>query len=147
MLDAELVAVADAVVEALNDATLSQDLAAERAYVPVHTLKELAAGLKVTVVPAALTASPLSRRDDDFDYLVDVGIQRKLDGVGPDDVDPLMLLAQEIVDLFRNKPLGETGARCMRVANAPVFDPASLDERRVFVSVISLTFRKARAGT
>jgi hypothetical protein len=35
----------------------------------------------------------------------------------------------------------------MRVANAPVFDPASLDERRVFVSVISLTFRKARAGT
>lgn len=149
---AVLIEIADAVAAALNGAALSQVFTAERAYVPVHDLEDLDA-LKVTVVPAGLTLALLDRSPRHMhDYVVDVGVQKRF-GSGaltPAEIlaacDPLMKLTEEVVDLFRGKalPVAAGSAVCTAAANNPVFAPAHADEKRVFTSVVSLTFRLGR---
>jgi len=139
-----VIEIADAVTAALNAASLSQTFVAERAYVPVHELKDLV-DLKVTVVPASLSMVTLSRRDDDFDYVIDIGIQKRIANTTAG-IDPFMTLAEEIVDLFRGVKLtGYETALCVAAANAPIYSPQHIDEYHLFTTVISLTFRKARA--
>jgi len=142
--------IADAVVTALNAASLSQSFTAERAYVPIHELQDLA-DLKVSVVARSLSLVWLSRRDDDFSYIIDIGIQKSIGIGGMSNAeiivasDPFMLLAEEILDLFRGKPLGnDDQLQCMAAENVPIYAPLHLDEKRVFTSVVSLTFKKAR---
>jgi hypothetical protein len=63
-------------------------------------------------------------------------------------VDPLMDLVEEIGDLFRGKGLPlRPDATCVEGKNEPIYLPPHLDEHRVFTSVLSLTFREARART
>lgn len=146
-MPAIIIQIADAVVARINDpdSNLSIGLDAERAYVPVNKLEDLGSP-RATVVPAGIEMTMLSRRDDDFDYLVDVGVQKKTDG-SPDEVDALMTLVEEVVDLFRGRPLafGDTSALCVAVGNAPIYDPDHLRDRDAFSSVARLTFRVARA--
>lgn len=145
-MSAVVVEIAEAVTTAINAATLSQTFVAERAYVPVHELPDLV-DLAVTVVPTSIGVTPLTRHSDDHEYTVDVGVQKRCT---PDttDADPLMLLVEEIIDLFRGKTLtGYTAAKCLRVANDPIYVPAHLDDERVFTSVVTLTFRVARDQT
>lgn len=141
-MSAVIVQIADAVAAAINGATLSQSVAAERLYVPVHELNDLDT-VKVSVVPAGLAIEELTRASDLFTYTVDVGIQRKVSPADPStlanaDVDPWVTLTEEIGDLFRGRRVG--GFRCTGVANRPVYSPDHLDEKRVFTSVLSLTF-------
>ncbi len=49
-MSAVITDLADAVVDKLNAASLSQSFTAERAYVPIHQLEQLS-DLKVSVVP------------------------------------------------------------------------------------------------
>jgi hypothetical protein len=149
---AVILQIADAVVAALNGATLSQTFLAERAYVPVHELRDLVT-LRVSVVPTGLSLQLLNRSPRHLiDYVVDIGVQKHIDGDALTtaevlaECDPLMLLAEEIGDLFRGKSLAIAAgaAVCVEIANRPVFAPAHLDEKRVFTSVVSLTFRLGR---
>ena len=145
-MSAVIVEIAEAVVAAIEAATLSQPATVERAYVPVHELTDLV-DLAVTVVPTSIGVTPLTRHSDDHEYTVDIGVQKRCT---PDttDADPLMLLVEEIIDLFRGKTLtGYTAAKCLRVANDPIYVPAHLDDERVFTSVVTLTFRVARDQT
>lgn len=145
-MSAVVVEIAESVTAVLNAATLSQAFTAERAYVPVHELPDLV-DLAVTVVPTSIGVTPLTRHSDDHEYTVDIGVQKRCT---PDttEADPLMLLVQEIIDLFRGKTLtGYTAAKCLRVANDPIYVPVFLDEERVFTSVVTLTFRVARDQT
>lgn len=132
--------IADAVVTAINAATaFTLPAPAARAYyVPVFDVKDLTA-LRVVVVPRDLSLAPANRHADDYTYNIDVGIQVRADGT-PAQTDPYMLLAEQVVDVFRGKPLGTTGATCTGAANAPIFDPGHLDQHGVFTSVITLTF-------
>lgn len=150
-MSAVIVDLADAVVDKLNAASLSQLFTAERTYVPVHGLEQLS-DLKVSVVPTGLTATTLERSTANlYEYVIDIGIQR---GIGrgsmtPAEInaacDPLMLLAQEIVDLFSDKRLSTyTDAFCSDFTNTPIFHPPHIDEHRVFTSVVSLTFKLRR---
>lgn len=145
-MSAVVVEIAEAVTAVLNAATLSQTFTAERAYVPVHELTDLV-DLAVTVVPTSIGVTPLTRHSDDHEYTVDIGVQKRC-APDPTDADPLMLLVQEIIDLFRGKTLtGYTAAKCLNVANDPIYVPAHLDDERVFTSVVTLTFRVARDQT
>jgi hypothetical protein len=150
---AVVIDIADAVVARLNNATLSQTIAAERHYVPVYGKQEdnadEFADLLVTVVPRSLLMVILSRGSDDFDYIIDIGIQKRISGAGVEvansSVDIFMNLVEEIVDLFRSQRLfGYTAALCVGVENAPIYAPDHLDAHRIFTSVVSLTFRVAR---
>jgi len=143
--------IADAVVTALNAASLSQSFTAERAYVPIHELQDLA-DLKVSVVAASLSGTMLDRALLYlFDYVIDIGIQKTIGLGGMTDAeintaaDPLTILVQEILDLFRGTPLtAYPQARCVAVENRPIYVPLHIDEKRVFTSVVSLTFRLGR---
>ena len=145
-MSAVIVEIAEAVTATLNAATLSQTFVAERAYVPVHELPDLV-DLAVTVVPTSIGVTPLTRHSDDHEYAIDIGVQKRCTP-DPTEADPLMLLVEEIVDLFRGKALtGYTAAKCVRVANEPIYFPAHMDNERVFTSVVTLTFRVARDQT
>lgn len=145
---AVIIDIAEAVKAALNAASLSQPLTATREYVPVYELTDLDT-LRVTVVPRELSATALSRRDDDFRYMIDIGIQQRFEPpLNPADLDARMLLVEEIVDLFRSKRLtGYTAAMCVQVENPPIFSPEHIDQYRTFTSVVRLTFQVVRATT
>lgn len=148
---AVIVSIADAVVAALNGATLSLPFTATRVYVPVHSITDLKC-LTVSVVPATLEGALLNRSGRNlFDYQIHVGIQKTIGSGTMTDAeinaaaDPLMLLAEEVGDLFDGKLLESTpAARCIDVKNAPIFAPDHLDEKRLFTSLVTLTFRLGR---
>jgi hypothetical protein len=139
-MPANIVAIADAVTAELNGKSFSQPFTAQRLYLPVFDLQSMSE-LKVTVVPKGITTSSLDRSRDNFDYQIDVAVQKKT----PNEIeiiDSLMLLVEEIGDHFRSNPLASyPGARCTGVENTPVYAPDHLLELRQFTSVLTLTFR------
>jgi hypothetical protein len=147
---AVILEIADAVADLIGVSFPYTSMDVKRRPVPVHRLFDLD-GLHITVVPAELSLVALSRRDHDFTYAVDVGVQQRIpEDLDEDDsdafCDDLMTFAEDLVDLFRGKRLvGYEDARCVEIGNAPVFDPAHRDEMRVFTSVVRLAFRVARA--
>jgi len=139
-----LIAIADAVVESLNAATLSQALTADRHYQPVFDLPEMA-DLHVSVVPKGIEVLASSRNQNQHDYAIDIGIQKKV--ADDAEADTLMALAEEIADHFRLSRVqiaGVGSVPVLKVATEPVFAPEHLTEKRVFTSIITLTFRVLR---
>jgi hypothetical protein len=137
---AVVIDIADAVVAELNATSFSQPLVAERHYQPRFELSEMA-NLKVSVVPRSMTSSTLDRRNDSFDYQIDVAVQKRTD-TNPVLLDAMMNLVEEIADHFRTQPLSNyPQARCIDVKNEPIYALEHLDELRLFTSVITLTFR------
>lgn len=148
-MPASVIAVADAVVAALNGAGLSQPFTAERQYAPKFDIEDLDT-LQVTVVPSTLTVTPLARGHDDYEYLVHVAVQKRLARTATTDAavrsagDALMTLVEEVVDLFRaGGDFG--GARWVGVENAPIYDPDHLYNKQTFTSLVGLRFRESRA--
>lgn len=155
-MNAVVIDLAEAVKAALNAAsdagTFTPRFAAQRAYVPIHDAETLD-GIEVSVVARSIRLTMLARGSDQFDYMVDIGIQQRI-GAGSmtpleilEATDPLMLLVQGIADLFRGKPIavGTGVLTCFAATNEPIYLPEHLDQFRVFTSVVSLTFRHARA--
>ena len=139
-----LIAIADAVVESLNSASFSQTLTAERYYQPVFDLPEMS-DLHVSVVSKGVEVLASSRNQNQHDYAIDVGVQQKV----ADDIeaDALMTLAEEIADHFRLGRVqvdGVGSVPVLKVTTEPVFAPEHLTEKRLFTSIITLTFRVLR---
>ena len=142
-MSANVVAIADAITAELNGNAFSQPFTAQRQYLPIYDLKSMS-DLRVTVVPKGVTSSSLDRSRDNFDYQVDVGIQKKV----PNQIatiDALMLLVEQIGDYFRSNPLSSyPGARFMNVENSLLYAPDHLQEMLQFTSVLTLTYRLVR---
>jgi len=139
-MSASIVAIADAVTAELNGNTFTQTFTAQRLYLPVFDLQSMS-DLKVTVVPKGITSSSLDRSRDNFDYQIDVAVQKKVNSQ-IEVIDSLMRLVEEIGDYFRSNPLSSyPGARCTNVENTPVYAQDHLQELRQFTSVLTLTFR------
>ena len=139
-MPASIVAIADAVTAELNGNTFTQTFTAQRLYLPVFDLQSMS-DLKVTVVPKGITSSSLDRSRDNFDYQIDVAVQKKVNSQ-IELIDSLMRLVEEIGDYFRSNPLSSyPGARCTNVENTPVYAQDHLQELRQFTSVLTLTFR------
>jgi hypothetical protein len=139
-----LIAIADAVVESLNSASFSQELTAERHYQPVFDLPEMT-DLHVSVVPKSVEVLASSRNQNQHDYAIDIGIQQKV--ADDAEADALMTLAEEIADHFRLGRVqvdGVGSVPVLKVATEPVFTPEHLTEKRLFTSIITLTFRVLR---
>ncbi|MBI3866815.1 MAG: hypothetical protein HY290_33465 [Planctomycetia bacterium] len=141
-MDATLIRVADAVLAELNDYTFSMPFEAERVYLPRHTPKELK-DLRVTVVPAGWDSNYESRHSTRRNCTIQVGLQKKLATEDNAEIDPLVGLAQEIEDRFREiKRLKSVEAILMTVEGLAVpADDDDLDQRKIFTSVLSLTYR------
>ena len=135
--------IADAVVAALNGG--QQVFTAQRRVRPNFELTDLA-DLRVTVVPKGFEASVASRSLSQYDVQVDIGIQKKLPAGADEDTEvPVMCsLVEEIADFLKGKPLEGDGWRASWVrpaVNEPVYSTEHLAEKRVFTSVLTLTYR------
>lgn len=145
--------IADAVANALSTASLSLPFTVTRHYVPIHELRNLK-DLTISVVPASVDPKILDRSGHQiYDYLIDVGIQKFIGQGGMTEqeihavCDPLMQLAEEIVDLFFFELLPisvDPSPRCIDADQKPIFHPEHLDEKRVFTSLVTLNFRQCR---
>lgn len=144
---AVVVRIAEAVHDLIDRARgeLSQPFVLEREYVPLHELCEMGT-LHVTVVPAGQTLTRLSRGSNDWEYVIDVGVQQRREPT-PHSMDPLVFFVQEIVDLFTSATVDvPESIPVLAVSNVPLYAFIGADSQRVFTSVVSLTFRKSRRG-
>jgi hypothetical protein len=101
--------------------------------------------LRVTVVPKAMTSGPLSRAQNLTDYQIDIAVQKKLNKSDNSEVDPLMIIVQEIADFFRLRRLtAYPSAAWISTEDSPIYAQEHFVELRQFTSVLTLTFRVSR---
>ena len=126
-----------------SPATFNQTFTAVRKVVPAYELSELTE-LKVTVVPKAVEISGSTRSASQYDITVDIGIQKKLPATPEMDaeVETLGMLVDQIAEYLRRRPLSTAPfASWVSITNDPVYAPEHLLEKRVFTSVLTLTYR------
>jgi len=139
-----IIDIAEAVKDGLNAGSFSQPFTAERHYQPLFELKDMKT-LKVSVVPNGITVNPLGRGQNQYDVKIDVALMKKFDKDDAAELDPLMLLVEEIADHFRLKRLaGYQGAMWIRTENVPVYAQEHMEQLRQFTSVLTFTFRMQR---
>ncbi|MBX3384528.1 MAG: hypothetical protein KF864_13580 [Phycisphaeraceae bacterium] len=140
-----LVGVADAVAAHINAGTYSRPVTAERTYQPAFTLEDLK-DLRVSVVPRTFGISAASRDSSIVECVIDVGVQQKLPAEGEQaEIDALLDLVEEIADHVRLTRLpGAPEAAWVGIAHEPVVSSESLEQHRVFTSVLSVTYRVRR---
>lgn len=148
MPDALAITLAEAVKDKLNADTFSQDFTATRAYLPRFEVPDLET-LRVTVVLGPFSGETISRADDQETYMIDVGIQKKVDIYDNDVVDPLLYLVDQIKEAFRAYSLGtDPDAICMSRQTVPgsdgLYAPQDMAEMGVFTSVLRLEFLLVR---
>jgi hypothetical protein len=136
---------ADAVAEHINAGTYTEPVSAVRTYQPAFTLEELGE-LRVSVVPRTTTVIAASRESSTYEHVLDVGVQKKLPA--EDDqaaIDELLELTEAIGDRLRHTRLaGFPEAAWAGLAHEPVVSSESLEQHRVFTSVLSVTYRVRR---
>jgi len=130
--------IADAVAVALAEGSFSEEFTPERRVLPDFELADLA-GLKVTVVPKGVEIAGASRSLSQHDVQVDVGVQKKVGSDLDAEVAALCGLVEEIAVFLKGRRL--TGAAWVRTANEPVYSPDHLAEKRLFTSVLTVTYR------
>lgn len=147
-----VVSVENAIVDVLNTTsagTFAQVFTAERQYKPEYDLAQLKT-LKVTVVPKKIEIASLGRNVNQHDVSVDVAIQKKVTSTSTQELDPLMALVEQIADCLRLRRLtlgkdgGEGSAIWVKTENVPIYSPEHLEQKQVFTSVVTITFRVAR---
>jgi hypothetical protein len=140
-----IAALADAVAAHINASTFSQPLTAARMFQPAFTLEDLK-DLRVSVVPRTVQMSPVTRDSLAVEYVVDVGVQKKLPADNADAaIDELLVLVEAIADHLRFQRLeGFPDSAWVGISNEPVVSSEALEQHRVFTSVLSVTYRERR---
>ncbi|QOJ16284.1 MAG: hypothetical protein HRU76_01145 [Phycisphaeraceae bacterium] len=140
-----IAAIADAVAAHINAGTYTRPVTAARVYQPAFTLEDLK-DQRVSVVPRTVGISASSRDSSIFECVIDVGVQQKLPAENEQaEIDALLDLAEEIADRLRLTRLpGAPEAAWVGIAHEPVVSSESLEQHRVFTSVLSVTYRVRR---
>jgi hypothetical protein len=139
-MSATIIDIADAVVTRLNAQTFGQEFTATRSMLPRFDLKDLDV-LRVTVVPAGLQEERNSRESKRRDYEIHVGIQKRIDDTSDANIAAMVELVEEIADDLDGLTFATPRATCIGAETVVLYDPAILDQRRAFMSVLSLTWR------
>lgn len=152
MADAVVVQIAKQVVTTLSAASLSQSLTVSRAYRPVRNLEDMPEGTwYATVMAPRVDVASATRGRDQHDYTTEIAVQTKLGSEAASDLDPAMLLMEEVVDLFRGTTCGTTGAKCLSGGADSGADvialylPEHVQQKRAFTGVVRLQWRLWRA--
>ena len=142
-----ITSIADAVVTDLNGAaagTFAQTFTAARHYRPQFDLAELKT-LRVSVVPKGIAITGLMRSANQHDVSVDVAVQKKVNPADSAELDGLMTLVEQIADYLRLRRLTALPtALWTKTDNVPVYAPDHLEQKQVFTSVLTFTFRVVR---
>ena len=152
--------IADAVAARLNAllAVESIPVQAYRAYLPVWNLdNDFGATwdpdnpsapdvVKVACVPAREDLNALTRGLDDFEEAIDVVVVAKVPDASNATLDPLASFADALRDALRGTTIdtGDGGkAAWVGAERIPVYDARALDEDALFLTAITVIFRKA----
>jgi hypothetical protein len=124
--------------------TFEPTFTAQRAYLPQYELKDMA-DLHVTIVPKGVVVQSASRAVSQYDYRIDVAVQKKLAVADPAEIDPLMALVEQIADFFRQRRLAAfPSAAWVRTEHTHLYAQEHMSDLRQFTSVLTLTFRVMR---
>lgn len=140
---------ADATVEAINVADrFSVAVASVRSYVPILDTKGTPT-LRVAVVPRAADSERKTRTQWQREYLIDVVVQKKVANALAATLDPLMDLADEIAEWFRDEDnvrpfAAHSEFHVAAVTNDPLYSQDLLDKEGLFAALVTLTFREVR---
>lgn len=145
---ATIIDIADAVAAELNaapeDSWGEESFKASRQVLPVFELADLAE-LKVVVVPRSVEVTAATRSAGQYEYAVDIGVQKKLTADLDAEVAALCGLVERIGDYLRRRTLASAaGAVWAGVGNDPVYAREHLAGQRVFTSVLTVTYRVLR---
>ena len=137
--------VADAVAAEINVSQLAiSGLSAQRHYRPQFELVELKS-TRISVVPKSIVITGLARASNQHDCSVDIAVQKKLSSLDPSEIDPLMLLVQDLSDLLRLTRLSAMPtALWVKTENAPIYALEHLENQRVFTALLTVTYRVMR---
>jgi len=131
---------ADQVAVSINSENYNLSFIAVRTLFPFYELKDLAT-LHVTVVPKSINITTASRSSSEFDYQVDIAIQKAVKT--PDDIEVTALteLSLAIAKSFRNKIYQDIGAVCFKQSIDPLYSVEHIQPPSVFTSVVTLNFK------
>ena len=133
--------IADAIVAELAVHTFSGPLTVSRRVLPEFELADLKA-LTVTVVPKSVSINNITRDSSSFEVAVDIGIQQKIGKDTDAEVSRLSGVVSEIITLMnRRKLAGFSAAVFVSIANEPVYAPEHLSEKRLFTSIVTVTYK------
>jgi hypothetical protein len=139
---ATLIEIADALVVALAASTFSQSISVARKYLANYEIKDLEPTVVVTVIARSSNSSAASRTTCQYDHTIDLAVQKKISG-SDEDLDALTGLVDEIEKSLRLHTLttasGQT-AKWTAASSDAACDLKHLEEKRVFTSVMSLTY-------
>jgi len=145
---AEILSIADAVVTALNadefQETLTEEFTAERLFLPNFKLEDMDA-LHVSVVPKSMTEEAASRNDVDYQYQIDIGVQKRFTKLESSEIDPLVDLVEQIAALFKLASLPTyTDVTWIKTDHPALYAPEHMEQLRQFTSVLTLTYRRIK---
>ena len=141
-MSSALISAADDLVSMLNGHAFSTSFTATRTYLVEKQLKELLGYLFVSVVPRGEKIEPISRESFIRSLSIDIAVQKKPNAFTNAELDPLVLLVEEIVNFLDGVSISGNEQSKITVVNPnPIFAEEHLEEFRVFTSVISLTVK------
>lgn len=141
---ARITDIADAVAAEINALDTPPLGAVRYARVPEFALADMKT-LHVTVVPKGWESQLASRSSSQFEYQIDVGVQKKWLTGDNAELDGLLALVERIADHFRAKRLTTMpAAMWVKAENTPLYSPEHMKDLRQFTSVLTLTFQVVR---
>ena len=133
--------IADAIVAELSTATFSEPLVITRRVLPEYEIAELKA-LTVTVVPKSVGINNITRESSSFEVAIDIGVQQKIGKDTDTEVTRLSGVVSELIAFMnRRKLAGFPAAVFVSMVNEPVYAPEHLSEKRLFTSILTLTYK------
>jgi hypothetical protein len=141
-MTARILAIADALVDALNTHPFSVGFVAERTYVPRHKVEDLAT-IAVSVVPKRRRTELLTPSATKRTHRIEIGIQRRVEADNvPAEMDPLVTLCEEIEAFVLGSSFA--GAYCLEaeplIGDDELFDWTHLETKKLFTWAFAATF-------
>lgn len=138
------IALADEVLSVLEEASLSLEFDVSRMHVPKFNV-ESSTDVQLCVVAKSDERGDGTGGTDDAEIVIDIGVFKRLQNAvsgEQDEVDAILdFCSDELRPLFnRQRPSGASDFICTGISQNPLYDVQELDENRVFLSVLSLTY-------
>lgn len=134
---------ADAVVAAINAATLSLSVTATREHVPKFDIQD-ASSVQIKVVPASDSREMGSAACDNATIAIDIGVMKRLQETTENEkaeIDGLMELVEELRGVVNRQSLvAGVESRCTETSQDAIYDVKNLDESRIFLTSLTATF-------
>jgi len=148
-MSAKVIQIADAVVALLNAGEFDPEFEAKRRYLVDFKLQGELDELRVSIVPRDDDERSATRHEQQHDYGIDIGVQKKVDPASTETLDELVAFVEAIHDHLAapgtRRLASPIDAVLVAIKTDPIYAPDHLGERRVFTSIVRCTYRALRA--